>query len=78
MKEAKIGSNYKSHVDFNPLEFETASIVHDYLLSRKSGKVRFIPASMSDKSYIGRMLIDLNAKTKYLIKSGFAIGSLED
>ena len=78
MKEAKIGSNYKSHVDFNPLEFETASIVYDYLLSRKNGKVRLIPAIMSDKSYIGRMLIDLNAKTKYLIKSGFDIGSLED
>ena len=78
MKEAKIGSNYKSHVDFNPLEFETAGIVYDYLLSRRSGKVRFIPAIMSDKSYIGRMLIDLNAKTKYLIKLGFDFDSLEE
>lgn len=76
MKEAKIGSNYKSHVDFNPLEFETAGIVYDYLLSRKNGKLRFIPAIMSDKSYIGRMLIDLNAKTKYLVKSGYKLENL--
>ena len=76
MKEAKIGSNYKSHVDFNPLEFETAGIVYDYLLSRKNGKLRFIPAIMSDKGYIGRMPIDLNAKTKYLVKSGYKLENL--
>lgn len=79
MKEAKTSRDYKSHVDFTAVEFEFATLVYDYLAALNPNKhadreqiLRFIPAIMSDKGFIGRMKININAPTKYMIINSYS------
>lgn len=80
MKEAKTLKDYKSHVDFTPVEFEQATLIYDYFNALNDPNnpnttnpqiLRFIPAIMSDKSYIGRIKIDYDAPTKYTIVQSY-------
>lgn len=79
MKEAKTSRDYKSHVDFTAVEFEFATLVYDYLTALNPYKqanrqqiLRFIPAIMSDKGFIGRMKINVDAPTKYKIVNSYS------
>ena len=79
MKEAKTSRDYKSHVDFTAVEFEFATLVYDYLSALNPNKhankeqiLRFIPAIMSDKGFIGRMKINIDAPTKYSIVNSYS------
>lgn len=70
--KSKFSDTSINHLQFNPGEVEEAEILYDFLnglkpaISSKSpvgdGVVAFLPSDNSDKSYIGRITIDLNAK----------------
>lgn len=85
MKEVKTARGYKPHTDFTPQEFETACLVYDYFMGLRSPNnrntnnhqvLRFVSAIMSDKPYIGRLKVDLDAPTKYQYVTEYPLDTL--
>lgn len=66
-REAKIGEHYKKLVDMSAKEMAIASYHFDWNDAIETGELRLIPSVMSDKSFIGRLVINVGEDLKTLL-----------